>query len=423
MNTRQKIVSAYFLLVCVLCGGALWYWYGPSVPVSSSAPYEMPSNGSFDVSALERRIAQLEAQQSVLMSRTEGKDTSIVETVEQVKKGVVSIIATKELAVYRNNSFSNPFFNDPFFREFFDIPEQTFESEKKQVEVGGGSGFIISEDGFIMTNKHVVKDESAAYSVVLLDGTELPAQVVARDMFNDIAVVKVDLSSVKDRVTILSFGNSDAVSVGDRVIAIGNALARFQNTVTQGIISGLQRQISASNGRSDTENIRNLLQTDAAINPGNSGGPLVNLAGEVIGMNTAIVEGANGIGFAIPAADLRYVSESIAQFGTLRYPFIGVRYVMLSDVLQEKYGVSRNEGALVTSGDESLPAVLENSPAQKAGLREGDIIVAIDGETLSHEKGIREILMQKFPGDTVRLQVVRNGQEQSMVITLESMDE
>lgn len=356
------------------------------------------------------------------------EDSSIIQTVKQVKHAVVSIVATKDIVQYQRNSRgSNDIFNHPFFREFFpnQIPEnQDIPSEErtKNVKIGGGSGFIYDASGLVLTNKHVVSDETADYTVVLYDGTELPAKVLARDIFNDVAVLQIEQDTTKEMPLLqpLSLGKSSTLEVGQRVIAIGNALAEFENTVTTGIISAKGRSIIASDGYSRGEKIKNLIQTDAAINPGNSGGPLVNLGGEVIGMNTAVAQGAEGIGFAIPIDDVVSIAESVKQYGKIVRPFIGVRYMMLTDELSKKLDLDQKTGALlITDAKQGIPAIVKNSPADKVGLQVNDIIIAIDKKKLNVDYDLRTAISDRSIGDVLEMEVLRNKEIMNISLTLE----
>lgn len=390
----------------------------------------------------EKKLAQVQSTLQTLKQQKEsekpllsGGESQVINTVKKVQNSVVSIVASKDLPKYRGQSFPfNDFFsNDPFFQEFFgqrfqspQSPQDNDQDKKstEQVKVGGGSGFIYSEDGLIITNRHVVADEDASYTVVLFDGTELDSEVLARDDFNDVAILKV---KAKDGKTLpklhpVILGDSTKLEVGQQVVAIGNALAEFQNTVTTGIISAKGRQIVASDGTSGGENLDNLLQTDAAINPGNSGGPLVNLQGQVVGMNTAIAQGANGIGFALPVNDIKHFAEVVKTHGKYIRPFLGVRYMMLSDELAKKLNLQKNSGALLY-GDvqQGEPAVIADSPADKAGLKMGDIITKIDGKELKEGNDLRDAVSAKEIGDTVKMEVWRNGETKVFEVDLEEM--
>jgi serine protease Do len=239
-----------------------------------------------------------------------------------------------------------------------------------RTQEGAGTGVIVTDDGLILTNKHVVPNDASTFSVFTDDGKEYKdAKVVARDPQNDIAFVKINARGLKPA----ELGDSKSVVVGQRVVAIGNALGQFQNTVTQGIISGLGRPVVAGDELgADAEQLENLFQTDAAINPGNSGGPLVSLTGQVIGINTAVAGGEN-IGFAIPINDAKIAFESYKSRGKITRAYLGVRYIPITKEFAAQNNLPVSEGAYV-SGSDQVPAVVPDSPASKAGLREGDII-------------------------------------------------
>ena len=240
-------------------------------------------------------VEELKIQQIIVSD-----EEKIVRIVADMLPSVVSIVATKDLPVVEQ-CFIDPFGDDPFFKEFFgdfrvpSVCQSEGKTEKRKV--GSGSGFIVSRDGLVITNRHVVQDPSAEYSVILNDGKKLPATILIRHGTYDLAVAKIKSD---EQFHAVPLGNSDAIRSGQRVIAIGNALGEFQNTVSLGVISGLRRSIMASAGGGTTEELTDLIQTDAAINPGNSGGPLLNLEGKAIGINTAVAQGAENIGFALP---------------------------------------------------------------------------------------------------------------------------
>lgn len=341
------------------------------------------------------------------------EESQVIDVVEKVRPSVVSVIATKDLPVYRRQ---NILLYDPRTHQFVRPDENNGETEK--VQTSAGSGFIFSKDGYIMSNRHVVADENADYTVVLSDGTELPAEVIARDNLNDVAILKVKDQTALQNIEPLTFGTSEGLRIGQRVIAIGNALAEFQNTVTTGIVSGLGRSVVASGGM-EAEKIQGLIQTDAAINPGNSGGPLVSLDGQVIGMNTAIASGAEGIGFAIPSDDLQFIATSVENTGRIVRPFLGVQYVMLTPENAAKFQVSSTEGAfLVTDDTQNKNPIIENSPAEKAGLLPGDIITTIDGEKLTLENDLRRVIQKKSPNSTLKLEILRNEKREEVEAVL-----
>ncbi|QQS59549.1 trypsin-like peptidase domain-containing protein [Candidatus Peregrinibacteria bacterium] len=353
-----------------------------------------------------------------IVTETHIEESDLINTVEKTRPSVVSVIERRNVSVSGRRGV---LYYDPF-QDAFLLPKST-TPQTKEVEIGGGSGFIISEDGLILTNRHVVSEMDSEYSVVFPDGYETEAEVVDRDVFLDVAVLRVnkDDPEVTKRLFPLELGDSDALRVGQRVIAIGNALAEFQNTVTTGIISGLGRTITAS-GHGSQEEIRNLIQTDAAINPGNSGGPLVTLDGKVIGMNTAIASGANGIGFAIPASDLQSLVASVKKSGKIVRPFLGIRYIPLTEDIANQLHLSVNSGAYIVppqSGEDS--PIVPNSPAEKAGLQAGDILTEIDGESISDRNDLQSLLQKKLPGETIHIRFLRNEEEEEITLSLDEM--
>ena len=283
---------------------------------------------------------------------------------------------------------------------------------------GAGTGIIISKDGYILTNKHVIGDAATKVTVVTNDGTTHEnVRVIGRDPVNDLAFLKIQNV---DNLTPAKLGDSSNLVVGSKVVAIGNALGEFQTTVTSGIISGINRSVVAGDETS-SEELSNLIQTDAAINPGNSGGPLVSITGDVIGINTAVSQGAEGIGFAIPINEAKGVIKSVLATGKIERAYLGVRYIMLSEDVAKYYELSTTNGAYVTGGD-SGSAVAPGSPAEKAGLKEGDIITKVNGVELKKGTSLVGELSQSVPGDTVELTILRGGKEQPLKVTLGRYD-
>jgi serine protease Do len=344
-------------------------------------------------------------------------ESRIVEAVKKAEPAVVSVIIAKDLPVlerYYENPFEDDFFFDPFSFPFeFRVPRYREKGTEKK-EVGGGTAFFISADGMLMTNKHVVADEEAEYTVLLNDGRKIPAEVVARDSGNDIALLKAEGGDFP----ALSFA-SDELALGQTVIAIGNALGEFRNTVSVGVISGLSRSITAG-GTAGVERLDRIIQTDAAINRGNSGGPLLNSRGEIIGMNTAVAAAGQNIGFAIPYQDLQRAYESYKEKGRIVRPYLGIRYMPITKELKERNALPYDYGALVSRGDDPTAlAVVPGSPADKAGITENDIILEADGERLTGDTSLAGIVQGKSPGDTVRLKVFSKGKEREITVTLE----
>lgn len=339
-------------------------------------------------------------------------ETEIVAVVERVSPAVVSIVATQDVPVYEQYYEES----DPFGFGFpgFSMPQYRQNGTEEQ-EVSSGSGFFVSADGYVVTNKHVVADDTAEYTVYTSAGSTYTATVQALDPANDIAVLKVD----GDNFVYLEFGDSDALQVGQTAIAIGNALGEFSNSVSVGVVSGLARSIEAGDGFGRSEQLDGVIQTDAAINFGNSGGPLLNLAGQVIGVNVAVAAAEN-IGFALPANLVQSVVESVKTTGKISRPFLGVRYMPITAELQEANGLPVDYGVLVLRGETPTElAVIPSSPADKAGIEENDIILDIDGQKLDDAHDLSAIISQQAVGDTVTLTVLHDGEEQDVVVTLE----
>jgi serine protease Do len=358
-------------------------------------------------------------QQSTGQTIVNFENGSYKEVYDKAAPAVVSVVALKDLTEYYNQMQQfGPF-------QFFGMPQQqapqnNSDEESQLSQISSGSGFIVTADGLVVTNKHVVSDDTAQYEVILNDGTTLDAKVVAKDSLNDIAIVQItDDDERVGSLPTLTFGDSEAMNVGDPVVAIGNALGEYSNTTTVGIISATDRQIVASGGGQGAENLVNLIQTDAAINPGNSGGPLLNLNGEVVGMNTAIDTTASGIGFALPSSDIEPVVKSYQENGHIVTPYVGVRYVPVTETLIQHFKLDVDHGAYVIGDVDAGPGVVPDSPAEKAGLKDGDVILSVDGTDLTEEFSLQNAISSHQVGDTVVLTVHRDGKELQLQVTLE----
>jgi len=279
---------------------------------------------------------------------------------------------------------------------------------------GGGTGFIITNDGLILTNKHVAQS-GENLMVLTADGKNYQAKVVALDPTNDLAILKIDASGL----SVVDMGDSDSLAVGQWVIAIGNAL-ELQNTVTVGVISARERQLTAGSGSSQ-EQLNNLLQTDAAINLGNSGGPLVNLAGQVVGINTVMAGNAQNIGFAIPINQAKGALDSYKKTGKIIKPQIGVRYLTLTKEIAKSLNLSVDHGALVTGG-QSQAAVLSGSPAEKAGLKANDILLEINGERIDENHPLGALIQKYQVGDEIEIKYLRDQKENTTKLKLSSIE-
>lgn len=291
--------------------------------------------------------------------------------------------------------------------------QDLFGGTQRQTSEGAGTGVVINKEGLILTNKHVIPEGVDDVVVTLSDGTSYEnVAVVGRDPLNDLALLKIKNPK---KLTPAKLGNSDSVRTGEKVIAIGNALGEFQNTVTSGIISGVGRPVLASDGNGASEQLSNLFQTDAAINPGNSGGPLVNFNGEVIGINTAIAEGAEGVGFSIPINEAKPIITSAEETGAITRPYLGVRYVMLTPGLADELGLDQSEGAYISKQSGS---VVDGSPADKIGLKSGDSITQINDIKLSASQPLASVVGRFQVDEKVELTIIRNGKTSEISVTL-----
>ena len=286
---------------------------------------------------------------------------------------------------------------------------------------GAGTGIIVSADGYILTNRHVVQD-ARTLEVLNSEGERYSdVTLVGSDPLNDIAILKI--KNAKD-LPVAELGDSGTVRVGQRVIAIGNSLGQYQNTVTSGIISGLGRPVTAATDElgMNVESLTDLLQTDAAINPGNSGGPLINMAGQVIGINTAIVSDAQSVGFAIPINAARGIIRGVLANGTIQKAYLGVQFVAITPDIRAELNLSERNGALVKSGTSGQSAVISGGPADKAGIREGDIITKVDDRVIGEQGGLGSLIAEFLPGEKVTLTIIRDGKTQEVSVTLGSYE-
>lgn len=341
----------------------------------------------------------------------------IVQTIKKVMPAVVSIAIAKKLDALEKEIPPDLMPLLPFRHGHLQVPDEMMDA-KGMVKIGGGSGFIVDPSGIIVTNKHVVADKDAEYTVLTDSGKNFKAEVLARDPIDDVAIVRVHADSPLPAVKL---GDSSAIELGETVVAIGNALGIFRNTVSQGIVSGLARSIRAATEmekKPTIQELRGLIQTDAAINPGNSGGPLVNLEGEAIGINAAIVFGAQNLGFAIPINYVKRDLEDLNTHGRIRRPLLGLRYMMVTDRLQEKMRLPVNHGAVVIGQMPHAEAIIPGSPAAKAGIKERDIITACNGKELSSEKTIQDFLETMEVGEIMNLKVMRGKKEMEVRVVL-----
>ncbi len=336
------------------------------------------------------------------------EESATTDVVQQASPAVVSIVITKDYSKIFKDQPSSPFDN------FFGFPLTQPAPQGKQ-EIGGGSGFIVSADGLIITNKHVVDDDQAEYTVVMNDGKKYDAKVVAKDPTNDIAIVKIE---AKD-LPILTFANSDNIQIGQTVIAIGNALGQYRNTVTKGIISGKARTITAGDNSGQSETLEDVFQTDAAINPGNSGGPLLDLSGHVLAINTAVNSQGQLIGFAIPSNLVKRDLEAVQKDGKITRAYLGVRYIVITKAIADSEKLPVQHGALVKPASDKSVAVVPGSPADKAGIVENDIILSVNGTDINEDHSLVGLLGKFNPGETITLQVYHKGDTKEVKVILE----
>ncbi len=382
MGKKITIAAAVFILIIAI---AQTYNY---IPRLKSLNFNIPPKISTQAIKEKRVIVD--------------EESTIVNVVEKSLPSVVTIGINK-------TSYVGGFYEiDPFnpFSPFKRIP-----GKKKKIERNIGSGFIVSEDGLIITNKHVVSDKEAEYLVLTYDNKKYKVEKIYRDPLNDLAILKINAKGLKP----LPLGDSSNLKLGQLAIAIGTPLGEFRNTVTVGIISGLGRGITAGSPfEGYVEKLDNVIQTDAAINPGNSGGPLLNSKGQVIGVNTAVAAEGQNIGFAIP---VNVVKDLLEEFnrrgGRFERPYIGIRYKMIDKKTALLNDVV--EGALVVE-------IIQNSPAEKSGIEPGDIIIEFDGKRLKADKQetLAKLVLKKQVGDRVKLKIWRDGKILEKVVRLEA---
>lgn len=295
---------------------------------------------------------------------------------------------------------------------------ESADGSKKKERISSGTGFLISADGLLLTNKHVIDVGEANrvdYKIILQNGKQYYAQLIGKDPLNDLAILKI----FDKNLPFVELGDSDKLALGVSVIAIGNALGVYQNSVTKGIVSGLNRDIIASDQAGSPENLGNVIQTDAEINFGNSGGPLIDLEGRLVGINVAIDASGSSIGFAIAVNDAKPVIKSAREAGRIIRPRLGVRYVTITPEIAKERKLPLSSGALVDSGDSSQPAVAADSPADKAGLHAGDIVMEANGTKVEGRNTLLSVTQKLRPGSAVNLKVWRSGQVLKMTVILD----
>lgn len=345
------------------------------------------------------------------------ENSRIISTVKKVMPAVISITISKNRADVEKEmkEIMPEGKGKKKTAEPFEIPLDKIDADG-MVQVGGGSGFITDASGVILTNKHVIAETGAKYTVTANDGVEFVAEILARDPINDVAILKI---KPEHNLPYVALGDSDAAELGQSVLAIGNALGIFKNTVSQGIVSGLARSVSAqADPDSPPQELRGLIQTDAAINPGNSGGPLVDLRGKAIGINAAVVYGAQNINFAIPINEAKRDLSDLKKYGRIRRPLLGLRYLSVTPQLQKKFNLPFAYGAIVTKQRPFETAVVPGSPSDMAGIKEGDVVLEWEHKKITLERNIQDLLENCTVGETAPVTVWRDGKTISLSVTL-----
>lgn len=373
--------------------------------------------GKLFPNVLKNNYPVLDIGKDIIRQRVIEEDSAVIDVVEKSSPAVVSIVVTKDMPkIQQFNPFDFPFFLNPLPGSPFEDQGDSDLGDTEKQKIGGGSGFIISNDGMIVTNRHVVDDDGAEYTVITNDNKEYSAKVLAKDSQNDFAVVKIE----GDNHPVLSLGNSDSLKIGQTVIAIGNSLGEFSNTVSKGIISGLRRNLTAGNSLGASESLKNIIQTDAAINFGNSGGPLLNINGEVIGINVAKAQGAENIGFAIPVNQIIKTIDQVKKTGKISTPYLGVRYFPIDSQLQKEINLPFDYGVLVSRGEKITDfAVIPGSPADKAEIVENDIILEVNGEKADKNNSLADLISKYAVGDEITLKIWHKGNTKNIKVKLE----
>lgn len=410
--TKRSLIIVIVLSVFLgsIFGAASGFWASALLSQDKNIPSWMSDvfADREEESGAERKIVQVEEQ------------SAVIDAVKKASPAVVSIVVTKELPEIRR---SPGFFGDDFFFRFFGQDHERFfstpegeQQEPQKRQVAGGTGFVVSSDGYIVTNRHVVSDRDADYTVVVEDEQEYEAKVLARDPVIDLAILKIE----GEDLPFVELGDSSSLQVGQRVIAIGNALGEFRDTVSTGVVSGLSRSITAGGIGTSIEHLSGVIQTDASINPGNSGGPLLDISGQVIGVNTAMAEGAENIGFAIPVNDIKDTLNDVREHGRIIQAWLGVRYITITPEISQANNLGVDHGALIVRGRQPAElAVIPGSPADKAGLEANDIILEVDGEEINQNNSLADVINKSNPGDVVTMLVLRAGEESEIEVELE----
>lgn len=415
-------------VVIALIAAAALFAFSPAIHAATLSSWKLPDTSGFSLNplpAIQRWLSPTPAAPAPAATEIKvvSEESQVIDVVKKSSPAVVSIVASTDVPKMERCLQQMPGIENlpPEFQQMMQFQGLCQNGTEKQ-RTSAGTGFIVTADGYILTNRHVVQDEKSEYTVVLNDdkhaGQKFSATVLARDAANDIAILKVQNGN---DLPYLSFGDSSKLQVGQTAIAIGYALGQFDNTVSKGVVSGLARSISAQNGYT-SEQLRGLIQTDAAINPGNSGGPLLDIGGNVIGMNTAVANGQS-IGFAIPINIIKDDFDQVKATGKItakERAFLGIRFVAITTELKETNQLPFDHGMLVMpDGTPNSLAVIPGSPADKAGIEQNDILLEADGKELNEKNLLNDVIDQHKPGDTITFKVYHKGQTSDVRVTLE----
>ena len=389
------IFISFITTVVLLAAALLIFWFNRQTIISSVikeynqeqskiVPTKVSSLGQVKESSTSNQKDN-KSSSPTTKSTPKKQIPTVVEAVKKAKPAVVSIVISKKT---------------------------TSGTNKK---VASGSGFLITSNGLIVTNSHVVSESDTVFTVILNNGKEYSATVLDRDSIMDVAFLKIQGSGFP----YLKLGSSNSLQVGETVIAIGNALGEFDNTVSTGVVSGLSRNISASDLFGQTEFLSKVIQTDAAINLGNSGGPLLDIKGNVVGINVALVEGSSNIGFSLPIDSVKSSINSVEKTGRIVRPYVGIRYVVINPAIQKANNLLYDHGLWIKSTDPTnYPAILPGSPAEEAGLKSEDIILEVDDHKITGDFNFSQYVRNKKIGGFVMLKVYTGGYIKTEVVVL-----
>lgn len=415
-NLSLKILIAVVIISATLGAGLIYA--GIKTIKWTVSEYENWRGDEKNRNLLEE-FFENKAPRNVQPIKVVDEQSQVIDVVKKASPAVVSIVASAQVPKFETY-LDTPYGMPEEFGQFFSVPRQRQNGTQEQ-KIGAGTGFIVSSDGYIITNKHVVSEKDADYTVYLNSGEDrgekIKANVVARDPKNDLAVLKIE----KNDLPYLTFSDSGKLQVGQTVITIGYALGEFDNTVSKGVISGLARSITAGGGFEQAEKLKNLIQSDAAINPGNSGGPMLDIEGNVIGVNVAMASAEN-IGFAILGNEAEDVFNQVKDTGSIskkETAFLGVRYLPINQDIQKQNNLPYSYGALVSRGESrSDLAVTPGSPADKANITENDIILEINGSKINERNELADLIAKHNPGEEITLKIFHKGEEKDVRVVL-----